>query len=68
MANPKRKHSKARSAKRRASNFNTEMPTLTVNRQHGGEAFTLPHNATPDGFYKGRRLPGFRDRRPSQGA
>lgn len=67
MPNPKRKHSKARSAKRRASNFKTEMPTLTVNRQQGGEIFTLPHNATPEGFYKGRRLPGFRDRRPSSG-
>jgi len=62
MPNPKRKHSRARSAKRRASNFQAEMPTVVLNRQQGGEPFVLPHTASPDGYYKGRKLPGFRER------
>ncbi len=61
MPNPKRKHSHARSAKRRAT-WTTEMPEITPNRQQGGEPFVLPHKATPDGYYKGRRLPGFKDK------
>jgi hypothetical protein len=37
------------------------MPEVTPNKQQGGVPFILPHNATPDGFYKGRKLPGFKD-------
>ncbi|KAA0229289.1 MAG: 50S ribosomal protein L32 [Armatimonadetes bacterium] len=61
MPNPKRKHSHARSAKRRGT-WRTEMPELVPNKQQGGSPFVLPHTATPDGYYKGRRLPGYKDR------
>lgn len=37
------------------------MPEITINKQVGGEPYRLNHNATPDGYYKGRRLPGFKD-------
>jgi hypothetical protein len=37
------------------------MPEISVNKQQGGEPFKLNHCATPDGYYKGRRLPGFKD-------
>lgn len=62
MANPKRKHSHSRSAKRRGT-WKTEMPNLTLTQRGSKLTGSLPHTATPDGFYKGRRLPGFRDRR-----
>ncbi|HWP31551.1 MAG TPA: 50S ribosomal protein L32 [Fimbriimonadales bacterium] len=61
MPNPKRKHSHARSAKRRG-NWRTKAPELVLNRVQGGERFILAHNASPDGFYKGRRLPGFKEK------
>jgi ribosomal protein L32 len=61
MPNPKRKHSHARSAKRRTT-WKTEMPEVTPNKMVGGEPFVKPHCATPDGYYKGRRLPGFKDK------
>lgn len=38
------------------------MPELVPNKQQGGSPFVLPHTATPDGYYKGRRLPGYKDR------
>ncbi|MCH8275060.1 MAG: 50S ribosomal protein L32 [Armatimonadetes bacterium] len=61
MANPKRKHSHARTAKRRGT-WTTKMPEITPSKQQSGDAFVLPHNASPDGYYKGRRLPGFKDK------
>jgi hypothetical protein len=41
------------------------MPEITPNKQVGGESHHLRHNATPDGYYKGRRLPGFKDKKTS---
>ena len=61
MPNPKRRHSHARTAKRR-THYTTDMPEIQVNKQIGGEPYILRHNATPDGYYKGRRLPGFKDK------
>lgn len=59
MPNPKRKHSHARSAKRR-THFVTEMPEVTETKQVGGEPLRLRHHASPDGVdRKGRKLPGF---------
>ncbi|MBS1720045.1 MAG: 50S ribosomal protein L32 [Armatimonadetes bacterium] len=60
MPNPKRRHSHQRTALRR-TNYTAELPTIVTNRQVGGEPYRLNHNATPDGYYKGRRLPGFKD-------
>ena len=60
MPNPKRRHSHQRTALRR-TNYTAVMPEISVNKQVGGEPFKLNHNATPDGYYKGRRLPGFKD-------
>jgi ribosomal protein L32 len=37
------------------------MPEIQINKQIGGEPYVLRHHATPDGYYKGRRLPGFKD-------
>jgi ribosomal protein L32 len=59
MPNPKRRFSHQRTAKRR-TNYTAEMPEIQANKQVGGEPFFLRHNATPDGFYKGRKLPGFK--------
>lgn len=61
MPNPKRKHSRTRSAKRRAT-WKTELPEVTPNKHQSGEPFLKPHCATSDGYYKGRRLPGFKDK------
>ncbi len=60
MPNPKRRHSHQRTALRR-TNYVAELPPIVINKQVGGEPFRLNHNATPDGYYKGRRLPGFKD-------
>ena len=62
MPLPKRRHSHQRTALRR-THYTAEMPEITPNKQVGGEAFHLRHNATPDGYYKGRRLPGFKDKK-----
>jgi ribosomal protein L32 len=62
MPLPKRRHSHQRTALRR-THYTAEMPEITPNKQVGGEAFKLNHNATPDGYYKGRRLPGFKDKK-----
>lgn len=61
MPNPKRRFSHQRTALRR-THYTTDMPEIEGNRQVGGERFKLRHNASRDGYYKGRRLPGFRDR------
>ncbi len=62
MPNPKRKFSHQRTAKRR-THYTTSMPEVAEDRRSGGETLHLNHCATPDGYYKGRRLPGFRDKR-----
>jgi large subunit ribosomal protein L32 len=59
MPNPKRRHSHQRTAKRR-THYTATLPEIDVNKQQGGEAFKLRHHATPDGYYKGRKLPGFK--------
>lgn len=61
MPNPKRRHSHARTAKRR-THYVTEMPEITLAKKAGGAEFHLRHHATPDGYYKGRRLPGYKDK------
>ena len=60
MPNPKRRHSHQRTAKRR-THYSAEMPEITQNKNVGEEPYRLMHNASPDGYYKGRRLPGFKD-------
>ena len=59
MPNPKRRHSHARTAKRRTHSV-AILPEITLNKQVGGEPYRLCHNASPDGYYKGRKLPGFK--------
>ncbi|MBL8047421.1 MAG: 50S ribosomal protein L32 [Chthonomonas sp.] len=60
MPNPKRRHSHQRTAKRR-TNYGTEMPEVSVARQVGSDfGVHLRHHATPDGYYKGRKLPGYK--------
>lgn len=61
MPNPKRRHSHQRTALRR-TNYVAEMPEIEINKQVGGEPYKLRFTATPDGYYKGRRLPGFKDK------
>jgi len=52
MPNPKRKHSKSRTGKRRAHDHLT--PVLSGNCPHCGEP-RLPHRVCPKcGFYRGR--------------
>ena len=62
MPLPKRRHSHQRTALRR-THYVAEMPEISPNKQVGGEPYYLNHNATPDGYYKGRRLPGFKDKK-----
>jgi ribosomal protein L32 len=52
MPNPKRKHSHARTSKRR-THWTTDLPEVTPAKRHC---------ASPDGYYKGRRLPGYKDK------
>ena len=61
MPNPKRRHSHQRTALRR-THYVAEMPEIQANKTVGGEPFVLRHRASPDGYYKGRRLPGFKDK------
>jgi ribosomal protein L32 len=61
MPNPKRRHSHQRTALRR-TNYTTELPEIVLTRNVNGEPFRLNHNASPDGYYKGRRLPGYKDK------
>ncbi|HLO99277.1 MAG TPA: 50S ribosomal protein L32 [Fimbriimonas sp.] len=60
MPNPKRRFSHQRTALRR-TNYTATLPEITVSKQVDGEPFRLNHNASPEGYYKGRRLPGFKD-------
>jgi len=60
MPNPKRRHSHQRTAKRR-TNYIAILPELAATKQVNGAPFRLNHNASPDGYYKGRRLPGYKD-------
>lgn len=60
MPNPKRRHSHQRTALRR-TNYTTDLPEIVINRS-GDEPYRLNHNASPDGYYKGRLLPGFKDK------
>jgi len=60
MPNPKRRFSHQRTALRR-TNYKAVLPEIELNKQVGGEQYKLRGNATPDGYYKGRRLPGFKD-------
>lgn len=60
MPNPKRRHSHARTALRR-THYVAILPEIQLSKQVGSEPYTLRHHASPDGYYKGRRLPGFRD-------
>lgn len=61
MPNPKRRFSHQRTALRR-TNYTAEMPEITPTKNVGGEPFRLRHNASPEGFYRGRRLSGFKDK------
>lgn len=61
MPNPKRRHSHARTALRR-THYVTTMPEIDANRQFQTDPFRLRHTASPEGYYKGRRLPGFKDK------
>lgn len=58
MPNPKRRHSHQRTALRR-TNYTATMPEIDKSKQVGGSPYTLRHCATPEGYYKGRKLPGF---------
>lgn len=60
MPNPKRRHSHQRTALRR-TNYTTDLPEITLTKNVNGESYRLNHNASPDGYYKGRRLPGYKD-------
>jgi ribosomal protein L32 len=60
MPNPKRRFSHQRTALRR-TNYTATLPEITLSKQVDGEPFRLNHNASPEGFWKGRRLPGFKD-------
>jgi large subunit ribosomal protein L32 len=63
MPNPKRRHSHQRTAKRR-THYTAEMPEIEKNKQVGSEEpYQLRHCATPDGYHKGRQLPGFKDKK-----
>jgi ribosomal protein L32 len=61
MPNPKRKFSHARTAKRR-THWTTELPEVASTKNVQGEPFRINHYASPDGYYKGRRLPGYKDK------
>ncbi|OWU64671.1 MAG: 50S ribosomal protein L32 [Armatimonadetes bacterium Cent15-Ar3] len=60
MPNPKRRFSHQRTALRR-TNYTATLPEITLTKQVDGEPFRLNHNASPEGYWKGRRLPGFKD-------
>jgi len=61
MPNPKRRFSHQRTALRR-THYTTDMPEITPTKNVNGEPFNLRHSASPDGYYKGRRLPGYKDK------
>ncbi|MFZ4508518.1 MAG: 50S ribosomal protein L32 [Fimbriimonas sp.] len=59
MPNPKRRHSHQRTALRR-TNYTATLPEIEATKQVGSEPFHRRHCATPDGYFKGRLLPGFK--------
>lgn len=59
MPNPKRRFSHQRTALRR-TNYTATMPEIQESKTVGSEAFFRRFCATPDGYYKGRLLPGFK--------
>ena len=61
MPNPKRRHSHQRTALRR-THYISIMPEIELSKQFGNEPFHLRHSATPEGYHKGRRLPGYKDK------
>ena len=61
MPNPKRRHSHQRTALRR-TNYTATMPEITLTRQVGAFPTRLNHCASAEGYYNGRRLPGFKDK------
>ncbi|MFN3730380.1 MAG: 50S ribosomal protein L32 [Fimbriimonadaceae bacterium] len=61
MPLPKRRHSHARTAKRR-THYKATMPEIQKGKQVDGEPFVKSHCASPEGYYKGRRLPGFKSK------
>lgn len=61
MPNPKRKFSHQRSSLRR-THWTTSLPELSETRNVQGEPLHRRHCASPDGYYKGRRLPGYKDK------
>jgi len=61
MPNPKRRFSHQRTALRR-THWTTDLPEITPTKNVNGEPFNLRHSASPDGYYKGRRLPGYKDK------
>ena len=61
MPNPKRRHSHQRTALRR-TNYVAVMPEIQENKTVGGDPLILRFCASPDGYYKGRRVAGFRDK------
>jgi ribosomal protein L32 len=61
MPNPKRKFSHQRTAKRR-THYTTSLPEVTETKNVRGEPLARNHCASPDGYYKGRRLPGYKDK------
>jgi len=62
MPNPKRRFSHQRTALRR-TNYIAILPEIEANKQNapGGDPFKLRNMASPEGYYKGRRLPGYKD-------
>lgn len=65
MPNPKRKHSHQRTAKRR-THYTTDLPEITLSKVAGAQPYRLNHHATDNGYYNGRRLPGFRDKKEKE--
>jgi ribosomal protein L32 len=61
MPNPKRRFSHQRTALRR-TNYVAVMPEVQETKQAGSYPAFLRFTATLDGYYKGRRLPGFKDK------
>ena len=59
MPNPKRRHSHQRTALRR-THYVAEMPEIEQSKVVGGEPYKLRHRASPEGYFKGRLLPGFK--------
>ncbi|MCU0315263.1 MAG: 50S ribosomal protein L32 [Fimbriimonadaceae bacterium] len=61
MPNPKRKFSHHRTARRR-THWTTSLVEITETKNVQGLPFRLNHCASADGYYKGRRLPGYKDK------